>query len=186
MNSPGSNTHAPEHPFIQQQRPPATSHVRSHTRGTRTENTRSNTLQHEQNSIGSRHPRTQPNADPQALPRIARPSRNNFAKQPHSNASPTPRSRLSLQPIWAGPRAPTAASQPPSQPLGGAKLEVRLASPAGLKAGRSVGSFRPGRKSPLAVGWVGRSGRSDPKFSPPRCARRSVGRVVPSRKHGKP
>ena len=40
----------------------------------------------------------------------------------------------------------------------------------------SVGRVLPTRsKEPLAAGWVGRSGRSDPKFSPPRCARR-VGR----------
>ena len=45
----------------------------------------------------------------------------------------------------------------------GRVIPTRTKEPLGLKAGRSVGLFRPGRKSPLAVGWVGRSGRSESK-----------------------
>ena len=52
-------------------------------------------------------------------------------------------------------------------PLGGSVGRVvptRSKEPPGRRVGRSVRSFRPGRKSPLAVRWVGRSGRSDPFF----------------------
>ena len=53
---------------------------------------------------------------------------------------------------------------------------------AGCREGRSVGLTRLGSAHRSAARWVGRSGRSDPKFSSPRCARRSVGRCLPSRK----
>ena len=76
-------------------------------------------------------------------------------------------------------------------------MKVRYASPAGLKAGRSVGSFRlkifaaalraagrsgqPESVADAPVGKVGRSvGAFRLNFLPPRCARRSVGRVVPT------
>ena len=47
---------------------------------------------------------------------------------------------------------------------------------AGLRTvGRSIGSTRLGCGHPSGARWVGRSGRSGPKVSPPRCAQR-VGR----------
>ena len=51
-----------------------------------------------------------------------------------------------------------------------------------LQLGRSVGRAESGRTAAPPAGRVGRSGRPDPKFASPRCARRSVGRGVPSRK----
>ena len=63
---------------------------------------------------------------------------------------------------------------------GGAKLKVRFASPAGLKAGRSVGSFRLNFLPPRCARRVGRSGQPESVADALSRQGGSVGRVIPT------
>ena len=66
----------------------------------------------------------------------------------------------------------------------GRAVPTRSLAPRLARVGRSVGPFRLTSSLRCAQQWVGRSGRSDSKFSP-RCARQRVGRSdppVPKRK----
>ena len=64
--------------------------------------------------------------------------------------------------------------------LGNAKLKVRFASPASLKAGRSVGSFRLIFFAPRCARRVGRSGQPESVAAALGRQGGSVGRVIPT------
>ena len=63
---------------------------------------------------------------------------------------------------------------------GNAKLKVRFASPASLKAGRSVGSFRLIFFAPRCARRVGRSGQPESVADALGRQGGSVGRVIPT------